>query len=143
MHGSILDRETREGNARPEIVVCGRRYINETTTRCDGSKLDRTCVPRMEREREKEKKIWKIRIVDQDALKFLRKRNSLPNFTFEFILTLRESLKDFILILFRFFFPSQSKNFSKRRSLFSFKRNSEILSNFVFDYFPILLFLSK
>ena len=118
MHGSILNRETREGNARPEIVVCGRRYINETTTRCDGSKLDRTCVPRMEREREKKKKkIWKIRIVDQDALKFLRKRNSPPNFTFEFILTLRESLKDFILILSL----SQSKNFSKRGSLFSSK----------------------
>lgn len=51
VRGSILGRETREGNTRPEIVVCGRRYVNETTTRCNGSGWIEDVPPYGEREK--------------------------------------------------------------------------------------------
>lgn len=93
VRGSILGRETREGNTRPEIVVCGRRYVNETTTRCDGSGWIEDVPPYGEREKKKKRKI-SFQIQSSFG------KTSLPSFTFAPSL-FRQCLSIFSISIFK------------------------------------------
>lgn len=115
VRGSILGRETREGNTRPEIVVCGRRYVNETTTRCDGSGWIEDVPPYGERERKKRngKFRFKSRVPSEKLLSLVSRllqnlfRQSLPIFSISiFKRTFERFHTD---IVFRFFLVSLSR----------------------------------
>lgn len=121
VRGSILGRETREGNTRPEIVVCGRRYVNETTTRCDGSGWIEDVPPYGERERKKRngKFRFKSRVPSEKLLSLVSR---LLQVYFDKVcrffrsLSLKEPLKDSILTLFSdsSWFPSpEQKSFER------------------------------